>query len=226
MDANHATMIDRHTVTHPNTQNVLNAEVIHAVMGCINVAAVRSIKMVYRVDANGTTMIYRLHTMRICTMNGQTVHSHAAPTRSGANCCTRSTCIRRGSPYAGWACLGQSSPLRTWEQNHVINGVKLTPQHIVWHRNTLYGTATHCMAPQHNACYRNTFYGTATQCMLLQHKASYCDMMHFTGTMHYVGIFCFMKTFCLMNIRPQDLLSHEPTLWFNHQLFGLGAPSF
>jgi len=30
-----------------------------------------------------------------------------------------------------------------------------------------------------------------------------------------------------MNIRPQDLVSHEPTLWFRrHQLFGLGAPSF
>jgi len=30
----------------------------------------------------------------------------------------------------------------------------------------------------------------------------------------------FKKTFCLMNIRPQDLLSHEPTLWFRrHQLF-------
>ena len=24
----------------------------------------------------------------------------------------------------------------------------------------------------------------------------------------------FKKTFCLMNIRPQDFLSHEPTLWF------------
>ena len=30
----------------------------------------------------------------------------------------------------------------------------------------------------------------------------------------------FKKTFCLMNIRPQDLLSHEPTVWFRrHQLF-------
>ena len=30
----------------------------------------------------------------------------------------------------------------------------------------------------------------------------------------------FKNTFCLMNIRPQDLLSHEPTLWFmRHQLF-------
>ena len=27
----------------------------------------------------------------------------------------------------------------------------------------------------------------------------------------------FKKTFCLMNIRPQDLLSHEPTLWFRRQ---------
>jgi len=24
----------------------------------------------------------------------------------------------------------------------------------------------------------------------------------------------FKKTFCLMNIRPQDFLSHEPTVWF------------
>ena len=30
----------------------------------------------------------------------------------------------------------------------------------------------------------------------------------------------FKKTFCLMNVRPQDLLSHEPNS------FGLGAPSF
>ena len=30
----------------------------------------------------------------------------------------------------------------------------------------------------------------------------------------------FKKTFCLMNICPQDLLSHEPSLWFgSHQLF-------
>jgi len=30
-----------------------------------------------------------------------------------------------------------------------------------------------------------------------------------------------------MNIRPQDLLSREPTLWFRrHQLFGIGASSF
>ena len=37
----------------------------------------------------------------------------------------------------------------------------------------------------------------------------------------------FKKTFCLMNIRPEDLFSHEQTLWFRrHQLFGLGAPSF
>jgi len=37
----------------------------------------------------------------------------------------------------------------------------------------------------------------------------------------------FKKTFCLMNISPTNLLSHEPTLWFRrHQLFDLGAPSF
>jgi len=33
-----------------------------------------------------------------------------------------------------------------------------------------------------------------------------------------LAIFCFKKTFCLMNIRPQDLLSHEPTLWFTHKV--------
>jgi len=37
----------------------------------------------------------------------------------------------------------------------------------------------------------------------------------------------FKKTFCLMNIRPQDLLSHEPTLWFRrHQLFWFGRTIF
>jgi len=37
----------------------------------------------------------------------------------------------------------------------------------------------------------------------------------------------FKKTFCFINIRPQNLLSDEPTLWFRrHQLFGLGTPSF
>jgi len=41
------------------------------------------------------------------------------------------------------------------------------------------------------------------------------------------ALFRFKKTFCLMNMWSQDLLSHEPTLWFRrHQLFGLGAPSF
>jgi hypothetical protein len=40
-------------------------------------------------------------------------------------------------------------------------------------------------------------------------------------------IFRFKKTFCLMNVWPQDLLSHDPTLCFRrHQLFGLGSPSF
>jgi len=31
---------------------------------------------------------------------------------------------------------------------------------------------------------------------------------------HVCSDISFKKTFCLMNIRPQDFLSHEPTLWF------------
>jgi len=30
----------------------------------------------------------------------------------------------------------------------------------------------------------------------------------------YMSDISFKKTFCLMNIRPQDFLSHDPTLWF------------
>jgi len=50
-----------------------------------------------------------------------------------------------------------------------------------------------------------------------------CMHMHiciFTYMYIHISDLSFKKNFCLMNIRPQDLLSHEPTLWFRrYQLF-------
>jgi len=48
-----------------------------------------------------------------------------------------------------------------------------------------------------------------------------CAVCPYQGLSHprFPAICCFKKTFCLMKVRPQDLLSHEPTLWSRRTIF-------